>query len=238
MRFEVFDLEREPETQGFQPQSFDVVMASNVVHATRDVRGTLERLCHLLKPGGLLVMLEVTAPQRWFDLTVGLTDGWWAFADTDLRSDYATLSRERWLDVLAECGFEESVALPEDTSARGLCRAAVAAAGARSGGGTAVAGRAELVDSRRPRRASAMRSPIACAAPAITARWSTRRRSDGAAATAAIDPQSAGDYRRLLADARAAGRVPFGVIHAWSLDANDWDARVGRRHSSGRDARR
>ncbi len=223
MRFEVFDLEREPETQGFQPQSFDVVMASNVVHATRDVRGTLERLCHLLKPGGLLVMLEVTAPQRWFDLTVGLTDGWWAFADTDLRSDYATLSRERWLDVLAECGFEEPVALPEDTS-HGGCVAlqSVLVARARVAAPLSRVARNWLILADRGGVGSALADRLRSAGDHCTVVHA--RRSDGAAATAAIDPQSAGDYRRLLADARAAGRVPFGVIHAWSIDANDWDA--------------
>ena len=59
-------------------------------------------------------MLEVTDAQRWFNLTVGLTDGWWRFADRDLRTDYPTLSRDRWHTVLAECGFESAVALPSD----------------------------------------------------------------------------------------------------------------------------
>ena len=53
-----------------------------MIHATADLARTLGHVRPLLAPGGLLVMLEVTAPQRWFDLTVGLTDGWWAFTDT------------------------------------------------------------------------------------------------------------------------------------------------------------
>ncbi|MGQ3004348.1 MAG: class I SAM-dependent methyltransferase, partial [Hydrogenophaga sp.] len=82
MRFAVLDLEQDPKSQGFDPQSFDVVIAANVIHATADLRRTLDRVRGLLVPGGLLAMLEVTAPQRWFDLTVGLTEGWWAFDDT------------------------------------------------------------------------------------------------------------------------------------------------------------
>ena len=39
----------------------------------------------LLAPGGLLVLLEGTTPQRFGDLTVGLLDGWWAYTDTERR---------------------------------------------------------------------------------------------------------------------------------------------------------
>ncbi|MGH8240805.1 MAG: methyltransferase, partial [Steroidobacteraceae bacterium] len=98
-RFEVLDLEREPQRQGFVDRQFDIVIASNVIHATADLRRTLARVRGLMAPGGLLAMLEVTSPQRWFDLTVGLTSGWWAFTDTQLRPDYATLTRRRWLEL-------------------------------------------------------------------------------------------------------------------------------------------
>src|SRR6185312_3454169 len=85
----------------------------NVIHATSDLRRTLARVRRLLAEGGLLAMLEVTAPQRWFDLTVGLTPGWWAFEDTDLRPNYPTMPRDRWIRVLSESGFDDVVALPE-----------------------------------------------------------------------------------------------------------------------------
>ena len=88
-------IERDPEGQGFAERQFDIIIASNVIHATADLRWTLDRVRRLLAPGGLLAMLEVTAPQRWFDLTVGLTPGWWAFTDTDLRPDYPTMPRDR-----------------------------------------------------------------------------------------------------------------------------------------------
>src|SRR5690606_22480990 len=96
-----------------EPASFDFVIASNVIHATADLRRTLGRVRQLLVPGGALAMLEVTAAQRWFDLTVGLTEGWWAFTDNDLRPEYATMPRERWCALLAACGFDSVTALPE-----------------------------------------------------------------------------------------------------------------------------
>ena len=68
----------------------------------------------LLAPGGLLVLLEGTTPQRFGDLTVGLLDGWWAYADTERRS-YALMARPQWLALLAQTGFDGAVAIPGDT---------------------------------------------------------------------------------------------------------------------------
>ena len=95
VQFGVLDLEYDPARQGFLDRDFDLVIAANVIHATADVRRTLARLRNLIVPGGLLAMLEVTQGQRWFDLTVGLTEGWWAFTDTQLRPDYPTLELAR-----------------------------------------------------------------------------------------------------------------------------------------------
>lgn len=42
------------------PNSADIVIAGDVLHATRDVPATLARLRGLLAPGGHLVLLEMT----------------------------------------------------------------------------------------------------------------------------------------------------------------------------------
>lgn len=105
--FAVLDISRDPMPQVGAGVSFDVVVAANVLHATADLRATLRHVRSLLKDGGTLVALEVTSRQRWFDLTVGLLEGWWAFADPDLRPDYATLSVPAWRTVLAEAGFSD-----------------------------------------------------------------------------------------------------------------------------------
>ena len=46
-----------------------------MLHATPDLEVTLAHVHELLAPGGLLVLLEGTTPQRFGDLTVGLLDG-------------------------------------------------------------------------------------------------------------------------------------------------------------------
>ena len=74
VRYQLLDIERDPQTQGLAGQQFDVIVAANVLHATQDLRETLQHVKQLLAPGGLLVLLEGTGPQRWVDITFGLTD--------------------------------------------------------------------------------------------------------------------------------------------------------------------
>jgi acyl transferase domain-containing protein/NADPH:quinone reductase-like Zn-dependent oxidoreductase len=105
MRFQPLDLEQSLATQ-LAGQHFDIVIAANVIHATADLARTLGQVRQVLAPGGTLLMLEVAGMERWIDITFGLTDGWWRFTDTALRPDYPLLSRERWLSLLDELGFE------------------------------------------------------------------------------------------------------------------------------------
>ena len=104
--FELLDIEKSPGTQGFGERAFDIIIAANVLHATRDLREALRNAVGLLARGGLLILLEATARQRWVDLTFGLTEGWWRFDDTTLRPDYPLLSAERWKTLFEETGLE------------------------------------------------------------------------------------------------------------------------------------
>jgi microcystin synthetase protein McyG len=112
VRYQALDIEIDPEPQGFTAHTFDVVLAASVLHATADLRRTLGHVRKLLAPGGLLVLLEGTRRQRWSDLTFGLTEGWWKFADTDLRPDYPLLSASHWLRLLDPGGFVEEHVIP------------------------------------------------------------------------------------------------------------------------------
>ncbi len=104
----VLDIEADPEAQGFAGERFHMVIAANVLHATRHLEEGLLRIHRLLAPGGLLLLLEGTAPQRWVDLTFGLTEGWWRFADTARRPDYPLIDRGEWRRLLEACGFESA----------------------------------------------------------------------------------------------------------------------------------
>lgn len=107
LHFALLDLEQAALDQGFQAQSFDVIIAANVLHATRDVSATLQRLTPLLKSGGHLVLSELTQPNAFLTLTFGLLDGWWAFDQSTQRLPGSPLlDQASWQKVLQESGFE------------------------------------------------------------------------------------------------------------------------------------
>lgn len=123
--YRILNIEQDPQSQGFEPGRYDLVVAANVLHATRDLRESLQHARQLLAPGGMVVLLEITAPLRWADLVFGLTDGWWRFCDHDLRPSYPHLSAGRWKTLLADHGFEDAVSIsPDDLPKYGLMPAA------------------------------------------------------------------------------------------------------------------
>ena len=98
--------------QGLSVCSFDVVIAANVLHATRNIRTTVRNAKAALKPGGLLLLNEATANTLINHVTFGLLDGWWRYEDAELRiPGCPLLSVETWQRVLIDEGCE-SVALP------------------------------------------------------------------------------------------------------------------------------
>lgn len=144
LRTRLLDIDRDPLTQGLSEESFDVVVGSNVVHASPDVRRSIRHLRRLLVPGGHLILVETVLPSRFADCTVGLFDGWWSFRDPALRHDYPLLSSRQWQELLQEEGF----------------RCAVADVGAREG--QAPTGIAVLIASRpgQRERKAALRSAL------------------------------------------------------------------------------
>ncbi|MTJ79885.1 MAG: amino acid adenylation domain-containing protein, partial [Telmatospirillum sp.] len=110
MEFRLLDLEREASGQGFEPGSFDAVVASNVIHATRSLRSTLGIAGQLLKAGGWLLMNELTEPTPLVTLTGGPLEGWWRFSDAELRRpDSPLCSVATWRRLLAEEGFGQTL---------------------------------------------------------------------------------------------------------------------------------
>ena len=98
------DIEREPAAQGFDAHAYDLVIAANVLHATRDLGETLTHCRDLLAPSGQLVALEGLRHRTWQDLTFGLLDGWWRFADT-YRTKHAFAGPGEWRRALGDAGF-------------------------------------------------------------------------------------------------------------------------------------
>ena len=112
--YRVLDIERDPDGQGFTRQRFDLVIAANVLHATANLPETLAHARKLLAPGGWLLLLEGPGPQRWLDMIVGGTDGWWRFRD-GVREGYPLLEPEAWARSLREAGFEQPTCIRDPT---------------------------------------------------------------------------------------------------------------------------
>lgn len=117
LRYEILNIEKPPDTEKFSVGGYDVVLAANVLHATTDLRTTLNHVRRLLSPGGLLVLMETTAPRCWLDLIFGLTSGWSRFTDTELRAKSALLDIRNWLSLLNNSGFEATTVVGEEFSA-------------------------------------------------------------------------------------------------------------------------
>jgi acyl transferase domain-containing protein/acyl-CoA synthetase (AMP-forming)/AMP-acid ligase II/acyl carrier protein len=114
--FKRLDIESDPRQQGFAPESFDVIVAANVLHATARLDATLAHVESLLAPGGQLLLLEGTHPVRWLDLTFGLTDSWWRFAEHDPERSHALVSPAEWRSLLGRRGFDAvDVVSPEES---------------------------------------------------------------------------------------------------------------------------
>jgi hybrid polyketide synthase/nonribosomal peptide synthetase ACE1 len=105
MVFKVLDIEKPPSGQGYEPHSCDIIIASNVLHATASLQRTLENTRQLLKPGGYLILLELTnnGPTRFSNIMGGLP-GWWLGVD-DGRKYAPTITPGRWHTALRKAGF-------------------------------------------------------------------------------------------------------------------------------------
>ncbi|KAL8801632.1 MAG: hypothetical protein Q9182_004317 [Xanthomendoza sp. 2 TL-2023] len=105
MTFKILDIEKTPATQGFEPYSYDFVVAANVLHATVSLKKTLENTRQLLKPGGHLLLLEVTNSKHLRHNTImGALPGWWLGVDEG-RTYSPTVSPGEWHSILRKTGF-------------------------------------------------------------------------------------------------------------------------------------
>lgn len=106
-RFAVLDITQDPAGQGAATGMADVVIASNVLHATPDIGATLRHLAALLRPGGVAILNEMTQVEDFATLTFGLLDGWWTSADPSRRLSHGPLlSPQGWTHALHAAGFD------------------------------------------------------------------------------------------------------------------------------------
>ncbi|KAM0279893.1 hypothetical protein ACHAQH_004333 [Verticillium albo-atrum] len=102
--FDRLDIEANPATQGFQPGSYDIIIACEVLHATKSISSTLDNVHNLMKPHATLLLIETTRDQLDVQLVFGLLPGWW-LGEEDYRKDSPSLSVPQWDLALKQSGF-------------------------------------------------------------------------------------------------------------------------------------
>lgn len=108
LTFKTWNIEQPVSAAGIESGAYDILIASNVLHATRDIRQTIRRIKAALKSNGLLLLNEMTRKHLFATVTFGLLDGWWLFEDEHLRIPGSPLiGREEWQTVLEEEGFRQ-----------------------------------------------------------------------------------------------------------------------------------
>ncbi|KAH8429183.1 uncharacterized protein LDX57_006852 [Aspergillus melleus] len=105
VKFNSLDIEHEPSDQGFECGTYDMVVASLVLHATHDPKTTLINARKLLKPGGKLVLNELVAPDILrTSFIFGLLEGWWLSSES-YRKFGPCVETSQWNDLLQQTGF-------------------------------------------------------------------------------------------------------------------------------------
>ncbi|TEA20888.1 Highly reducing polyketide synthase gloL [Colletotrichum sidae] len=102
--YRVLDISRDPAEQGFSGEKYDLIVASNVLHATLDLTQTLRHARSLLKPNGRLLMHELCCETKWINWIMGYLAGWW-LGEANNRPEEPYISPEQWTERLLAAGF-------------------------------------------------------------------------------------------------------------------------------------
>lgn len=101
LKYATIDIEKEPPAQ-YQGQ-FDIVLATNCIHATSNLPNSLGNISKLLRPHGFVSLVELTTRNFWLDMVFGLLDGWWLFDDG---RPYVLATPEFWDKSMRQTGFQ------------------------------------------------------------------------------------------------------------------------------------
>ena len=105
VEFSPLDISRDPVEQEFQHQKFDLIIATNVLHATPSLRETLTHVRTLLADNGRLLLHELCSTSKWVNYVWGPFSGWWDGV-ADGRPDEPYVAPERWNAELISVGFK------------------------------------------------------------------------------------------------------------------------------------
>lgn len=104
IKFQALDIEGDLLAQGYVEHSYDLVIAANALHATKNPQDAMANVRKLLKPGGFLLLLEITGDVLRTSFMMSGLPSWWPEGD-DGRRYGPTSSIPQWTWILKETGF-------------------------------------------------------------------------------------------------------------------------------------
>ncbi|KAJ5263648.1 Acyl transferase/acyl hydrolase/lysophospholipase [Penicillium angulare] len=113
IEYATLDITKDPSEQGFVGRNYDLIIASNVIHATPCLNESLRNVRKLLKPSGHFILIELTPTRKWVNYIWGVLPGWWC-GESDGRTDEPYISGEQWHKELAAAGFRSPDAVVYD----------------------------------------------------------------------------------------------------------------------------
>jgi NADPH:quinone reductase-like Zn-dependent oxidoreductase/acyl carrier protein len=106
LTYKIFNVEAPIARQDITAGGYDLVIAANVLHATKNIRQTLRNAKAALRNNGLILLNELSSNTLFLHLTFGLLEGWWLYQDPELRIPGCPgLSSKTWRAVLEREGF-------------------------------------------------------------------------------------------------------------------------------------
>ncbi|KAM0695559.1 hypothetical protein Q7P36_005919 [Cladosporium allicinum] len=112
MIFETLDITKDPLGQGFEAESYDLIVACNVIHATPDLGNTLRNVRQLLARSGNFYLQESEPDALFVDFVMGPLPGWWLSVDG--RSDSPKIPPKQWESLLLAAGFGTATTVYRD----------------------------------------------------------------------------------------------------------------------------
>lgn len=108
----LFDINTPLDEQGYNPYSFDVIIANNVLHNAVHVGKTLNNLRTLLDEGGCLFILDQTSDYLPLMTTLEFLIDFGEYEDERKITQTPFLSSDQWLTSLKNAGFGHNRAYP------------------------------------------------------------------------------------------------------------------------------
>ena len=108
IEFDVLNIEEDPKEQLQIGEGADVLVASNVLHATKYMKKTMKNVLNMMKNDGKIILNEMNDMFAFLCPLAIFLDGWWLFNDEEIRvHNSPLLSIENWKILLSENGFKD-----------------------------------------------------------------------------------------------------------------------------------